>query len=46
MNEVLVYVATSSVRYKDFNKLIEKCTEFQNMAPPREYLGGDFNYKK
>ena len=47
MKEVLNYIATPSVRYKDFNKLIvEKCSKFQNMAPPKGYLEGDFSYKK
>ena len=46
MKEVLDYTYTPYVRYKDFNKLIEICSEFQNIAPPKGYLEGDFRYKK
>ena len=38
-------ISTTSIRYDDFNKLIENCSKFENMGPPSGYLEGDFSYK-
>ena len=43
---VLEMIAYPSIRFKDFEKLIDKCSKFENMAPPKGYLEGDFTYKK
>ena len=43
---VLEMIAYPSIRFKDFEKLIDKCSNFEDMAPPKGYLEGDFTYKK
>ena len=42
---LLDLISTTSIRYDDFNKLIENCSKFKNMGPPSGYLEGDFSYK-
>ncbi len=42
---LLELISTTSIRYDDFNKLIENCSKFENMGPPSGYLEGDFSYK-
>ena len=33
-------------RFEDFNKLVDKCSKFKNMAPTPGYLEDDFSYEK
>ena len=42
---LLDLISTTSIRYDNFNKLIENCSKFENMGPPSGYLEGDFSYK-
>jgi len=39
-------LATTSNRFENFNKLIEKCSKFENISPPSGYLEDDFSYER
>ena len=42
---LLDLISTTSIRYDNFNKLIENCSKFENMGPPTGYLEGDFSFQ-
>ena len=43
---LLELISTTSIRFEDFNTLVDKCSKFKNMAPPTGYLEDDFSYEK
>ena len=43
---LLELISTTSIRFEDFNTLVDKCSKFKTIGPPPGYLEDDFSYEK